>query len=215
MGRALLATALVAGGMAAPCAPAQASGPATGAAFGVDAALLAALPDRMATLRRHGPVRASPRDEAGAVITFARPGASAAIILFAHTALPVPDGAASAIARTALAEATGDASVRMLEEAGRRARAGAGQRPRELRWRSFVIHDGSATDLLCNRSALPTPGGMVTEIVCVTGVAGRMMTVGLSLTHPRQAEQEAIRLACRFVAEARASLRDAGRLHRA
>lgn len=216
MGRALLATALVAGGVAAPwVAPAQASGPAPGAASGPDAALLAALPDRMATLRRQGPVRASPRDESGAVITFARPGASAAIILFAHTALPVPDGATSAVARTALAEATGDASIRMLEEAGRRARAGTGRRPAELRWRSFVVHDGSATDLLCNRSALPAPGGMVTEIVCVTGVAGRVMTVGLSLTHPRQAEQEAIRLACRFVAEARASLRDAGRLRRA
>jgi hypothetical protein len=205
MRRALLAAALVAGGCAT-LAPARASGPAPG----MDVALLAALPDRLATLRRQAPAQTT---RSGAVMAYARPNATAAIMLSAPTALPVPDGATSATARGALAEATGDASLRMLKDAGRR--GGAGRRPSELRWRSFIVHDGSATDLLCNRTTLPAARGMVTEIVCVTGVAGRVMTVGLTLTHPRQAEQEAIRLACRFAAEARAGLREAGRLQRA
>lgn len=197
--------------MAGPAFPARASALTPGE----DAALLATLPDRLATLRRQGPVRDAPGSQGGPVIGFAKPGVTAAIALSARTALPVPDGPTSAAARGALAEATSDASLRMLEEASRRARAGGGRRPTELRWRSFIVHDGSATDLLCNRAGLPAARGMVTEIVCVTGVAGRMMTVGLTLTHARQAEQEAIRLACRFAAAARARLREVARLQRA
>ncbi len=206
--RAGLALALLAGGLAAPMA-------ATARPANDDATLLAALPDRIATLRRQGPVAESMQGAPGAILAFSRPNIAAAVALAAPTALPVPDGPTSAIARGALAQATSQASIRMLEDASRRARAGTGRRPSELRWRSFVLHDGSATDVLCNRAALPAPGGMVTEIVCVTGVAGRMMTVALTLTHPRQKEQEAIRIACRFVAAARAGLREAGRVQRA
>jgi hypothetical protein len=205
---ALVAAAL---SLALACTPARASAfPAT-----EDAALLSTLPDRLASLRRQGPVREGALPRAAPLLAFAKPGVLAAIMLSGQGTLPVPDGPTSTAARGALAEATSDASLRMLEEASRQARAGHGRRPTELRWRSFVIHDGSATDLLCNRATLPAARGQVTEIVCVTGVAGRMMTVGLTLRHPRDGQQEAIRLACRFAAAARAALREAGRLHRA
>lgn len=191
--------------------PARGSGPSASD----DAAMLSTLPARLAGLRRQGPPGPAPGPEGGAVLAFARQNVTAAVTLSGRTALPVPDGPTSASARGALAEATGDASLRMLEEATRRARAGSGRRPTELRWRSFVVHDGSSTDLLCNRAALPASRGLVTEVVCVSGVAGRMMTVGITITHDRRGGEEAIRLACRFAAAARAALRDAVRLERA
>jgi hypothetical protein len=188
--------------------------PSQARAVGEDAALLATLPHRIAKLRRQGPVQDAPRGEPGALLAFARQDVAAAIILSNPSGLPVPEGPTSTLARGTLAEATGEASIRLLEDATSRSRGAPGRSPAELRWRSFVLHDGNATDLLCNRATLPANRRLVTEVVCVTGVAGRMMTVGVTVAHDRKGAEEAVRLACRFAAAARAALRQTGRAER-
>lgn len=188
--------ALAALALFAACATPDGKGAGGISAESTFAGALGLLPETLAGMTRQGAPQPEPVPGAdGGLLRYASRAGIATVSLFTRDGGPIPDGPDSpAVMRELVLSTLAASAIRGAEAEG-------GKPPPSAAWRAFTVQANGVTPMRCAQLALVLRDRPLSEFVCVTGVAQRLLKIRLTLAHPPGAETRAAGYAGSFAAE--------------